>query len=163
MHPIWTHCGCLRFASVESGSILIWEMAFTLTPAPRKVASFPIPQETGGAEELLLLPSPFRLAYTVNPKILVWDVNRSELLLDSGHISSQPYFKKPSFSHDGHFFACTTGYDVYLWKESLVGYSFHQQFPVTSTSIFEAPFFSPNGESFIIFATPKIQLWHTND
>ena len=165
IHPIWTHCGCLRFASMESECIVVWEAAFTSTHAPAIVASFPVPQEVRREPARLLLPNPFRAAFSLGTDgVFVWDFDRSKLLLNSLDTLPQFGFKSYSFSSDGRFFACATWNwsGVCIWKESPVGYSLHQQFTVVTAGIYP-PLFSPNGESFTIPTHSTTQLRHTND
>ena len=141
--------------SVEPGSVVAGEVAFALVHAPTKVAPFPAPQETG----CLLLPNPVRLAFNVEDTNLVWEINHSEFLLDSGPILSQPqllpdklHFEEPSFSSGGRFFACITATTTFTFgrNRSLATHPINN-FQSTPFRLFSQshPFFSPNGESFV--------------
>ncbi|KAF9786447.1 hypothetical protein BJ322DRAFT_1191700 [Thelephora terrestris] len=163
--PIWTHGECLRFATLKSGSITIWEAAFTSTHLPAEVESFPAPDEIAHVENLLFLPALSRLAFTHKGSVLVWDFKASKFLLNSGPAtqawSFNPY--KSSFSSDGHFFACLTrSCKVSIWKESSAGYVLHQNLTFPSY-ISIGPYLSPNGESVVMVHESAIHLWHTKD
>ena len=171
--PIWTHDEHLRFATVKEGSIIIWEVAFAFTHAPTKIKTFFAPRTVTDGRNFLFLPSVLRLAFTLGGKILVWDVEASRLLLESGSMSVPIAIAKPrptrfegsSFSSNGHVFASMTNVpEVYVWKESPTGYTLHQRLIFPSASSFLArPFLSPNGESIIVRFNNAIHLWPTTD
>ena len=161
--PIWAHGEFLRFATVEPGSITIWEAEFTLTHPPKLVESFPDPREIPHrtvTSEILFLPSPSRLAIADYPRVSVRDLRGSKPLLNA-RISA----KQLSFSSDGHLFAYyhtgDTG-EVHVWKESPAGYVFHQKLAVVSSSPVDLCL-SPNGKSILISPYSKIHLRHTKD
>ena len=170
---IWTHGEHLRFATTEEGRITIWEVAFTFIRLPTEVASFPIPYGTSDTPTFLFHPTPPRLAFTLEGKILVWDVEASHSLLESGQIrasdtvaqSPSCSFKQSSFSSDGRFFAnMTDGLEVYLWKESPTGYTLHQILPFSSAvPVCHRPYLSPNGESVAVVLHHTIHRWPTID
>lgn len=68
-----------------------------------------------------------------------------------------------SFSSDDRLFTYeTVGSGVYLWKESLAGYTLQKVLP--NSDGFISPLLSPNGESIIIpSGISKFQLWRTED
>ena len=173
--PIWAHGDRLRFATTKGRRITIWEVAFTLTHPPAEVTSFPTPDGTDDATEFLFHPTPPRLAFTLEHKILVWDAKTSKFLLESGLMpvsdaiapSYSSHFKQSSFSSDGRFFASMTGFpdaETYVWRESPNGYILHQRLVLANvSSYFRRPFLSPNGESIVVFFNGAIHLWHTTD
>ena len=159
--PIWTHDEYLRFAIIYPGSITIWEVEFVLKHPPKKVESFPIPDEVVHGYKFLFLPILYRLAFTLRGTIHILDVNASKLLLKSDHIFSS--YPRHPFSSDGRFFISSTATGkVYIWKESPAGYTLHQQLPSLFYSL-EELFLSPNGRSIIFTLDGTINLWHTGD
>ena len=171
--PIWTHGECFRFATVESGSITIWETQFTPTGEPAEVQSFPARDEVADGENFLFCPALSRLAFTLRGTISVWDTEGSEFLLKSRSIqdsqgaqtSSPPRFSSgSSFSSDGRFFACmTVDREVYVWNENGRGYFLHQRLRFTTAIVRARPILSPSGESIIASIRPTIHLWTTKD
>ena len=167
--PIWTHGVCLRFATVKSGFITIWETEFTLTPSPAEVKSFPVPDEVANGEGLLLHPALSRLAFAHQWTIFVWDVKASKFLLNSGHAT--PAFDRPakshsyrsSFSSDGRVFACLTALrEISVWEETAsVGYLLHQKFSFLAEDVHGGPLLSPNGESVVVVLRSAIHRWYT--
>jgi len=156
--PIWTHGELLRFAAVKPGSITIWEVGFTSEHALAEIESLPAPDDTGSREHLFL-PTPSRLAFTLDKSVLIWDARDSKILLN--FVGSGP-LGGLSFSSDGRFFACgsdTQG--VHLWKESPTGYVLHQKLVSGSADDWIRPFLSPDGESIITSKGSVTQLWHT--
>ena len=170
--PIWTHGECLRFATVERGSVAVWEAQFTLTHESAKIVEYlPAPDEAADGEYFLFLPALSRLAFTLRGTNLVWDAKASRLCLNSGLIraprgtqtTSPPYFSSgKSFSSNGRFFASmTTDREVYVWEDSPDGYLVHQKIPFANYIARARPFLSPSGESIIASIHPKIHLWTT--
>jgi len=153
---IWTHGEFLRFATLKSGSITIWEVGFTSERALAEIESLPAPDDTG-SEEHLFLPTPSRLAFTLDEAVLIWDARDSKFLLNfagDGRPSGL------SFSSGGHFFACRIACQVHLWKESPTGYVLHRKF-VSMLDL--GPFLSPDGESIVTSESYNTQLWRTTD
>ena len=119
------------------------------------------------------LPTPTRLGLTFEDKVSVWDVATSKFLLESGPIPisdaipppPQSRFQESSFSSDGRFFACMTLLpDVCVWRETPTGYTLHQRLILSNViQVFTRPFFSPNGESIIVYFNNAIHLWPTKD
>ena len=172
---IWTHGDRLRFATTKGGSITIWEVAFTLQHPPAEAASFPAPDGTDDALELLLLLTPPRLALTFEDKVSVWDLEASKFLLESGPIPVSEAIAPPppsrfgrsSFSSCGRFFASMTNLpEAYVWRESPTGYTLHQRLVFTGVPrAFQVPrtYLSPSGESIIVHLNNTIHLWPTAD
>ena len=159
--PIWTHDKYLRFATINRGSITIWEVEFTLKHPPTQVESFPIPDEVIGGDEFLFLPALYRLAFTLRDAIQVWDVKASKLLLKSERVSNS--YPKYSFSSDGRFFAFAAATrEIHVWKESPVGYVLHQQSPPILNDLGWL-YLSPNGGSIVFPLDETINLWHARD
>jgi WD40 repeat protein len=158
--PIWTHGECLRFATAKPGSITLWEVGFTSIDTLVEVESLPAPDIDSYSGHYLFLPTHFRLAFTLQETVLIWDAQDSKLLLNVVVNSSAQH---KSFSPDGCFFACETGGSkISLWKESPTGYILHQTFP-SGTFGTSALLISPSGESIIIGTINAVQLWHTAD
>jgi len=158
---IWAHDKSIRFATFGLGSIMIWEVGFTLEHPATWVESLPTPHNFDPSRRFLFLPTCFRLAFILRGCVFVWDARHSKLLLSCTNIKS-PGDDKMSFSSDGHFFACGTfGPEIYLWKDSPTGYTFHQR--LVSSSRFSDPLLSPDGRSIIAFRGCDLQLWHTTD
>ena len=155
--PIWTHDECIRFAIVKAGSITIWEVGFASIDTLAKVVSLSAPYDVRYSGNFLFLPTCFRLAYTRNNAVLVWDAQNSKLLLNVVDINDTTM---GSFSLDGCFFAYRNATEIHLWKESPTGYVPHQKL-VFNIQDHITPLISPNGESAIMFSNSTIQLWHT--
>ena len=156
--PIWTHGECLRFVTVNPGSITIWGVGFTSMDALAEVESLPAPDDISCSEESLFLPTLSRLAFTLRGEVVIWDAQDSKYLLNftGGNQST-----RMSFSPDGRFFACgTIGLGVHLWKESPTGYVLHQQVASSIRGVIR-PLLSPGGESVIVLSHKTIQLWRT--
>ncbi|KAF9786475.1 hypothetical protein BJ322DRAFT_1108324 [Thelephora terrestris] len=167
--PIWTHGECLRFATLKSGSITIWEAAFTSTHPPAEVESFPAPDEIAHGKDFLFFPALSLLAFAHQGSILVWDVKASKFLLNSGPTpvsdrTANLHSHRSSFSSDGRFFACLTApREVSVWKVSSAGYTLHQKLTFPSEDVRKGPHLSPNGESVVVVLGSAIHLWHTKD
>ena len=168
IEPIWTHEKCIRFVTINPGSVAISEVEFTLKNPPVEVESLPIADKIVGGQRFLFLPSLSLLAFTLRGTIQVWDAKAAKLLLKSKlpsnfHLTDLPI---GSFSSDGRFFAHVDKNGVArVWKESPAGYVLHQKLPFVTPyiSILE-PRLSPSGES--IFMSPDrraFHLWHTRD
>ena len=157
---VWTHGESWRSVTTDAPAITIREVGFALGTTPTKVETFPAPYVFGDGHEVVgLLPAPCRLAlFYPNPnRIQIWDARDSACLL-----SHSPTWFRPevSFSSDGHFFACSSGSDIYLWKESHYdGYTLHGI--LASSAKRPSPLLSQNGESIVAFGDCKIQLWRT--
>jgi len=158
---IWTHDKSIRFATFGPGSITIWEVGFVLEHPAAEVESLPTPNNFDPSGPFLFLPTCSRLAFILNDSVFVWDVRHSKLLLDSADIRI-PKAGKMTFSSDGGFFACGTGSpEIYLWKDSPTGYTFHRK--LVSSIYFPYPLLSPDGRSIIAFCNWDLQLWRTTD
>ncbi|KAF9784028.1 hypothetical protein BJ322DRAFT_1219538 [Thelephora terrestris] len=154
---IWTCGEYLQFATVDPGSIIIWQVSFTSGHTPTKVGSLSTP-ENFSSKSLVLLPALSQLAFVVEGRVVVWDAQHHKALLNSVD-AEKP--ETMSFSSDGQFFICgTEGTESYLWKKSPDGYLTHQKLVCSGTQ--NHPFVSPNGESVISFPSDgtMIQLWH---
>ena len=158
---IWTHGELLRFATVKSGSISIWEVEFTSEHRLTEIETFPAPEDIGSGK-YLFLPALSRLAFTLEAAVLVWDARDSKFLLNS---TSCVLPKGLSFSSDGRFFTCETRYrEVHLWKESPTGYVLHRKFAFRiEESLYTSGSLSPNGESVIACTDKETRLWRTTD
>ena len=155
---IWTHGESLRFATANPRSITIWEVGFIPGAIPVEVETLPVDFHGSPPEDAQLHPTPYRLAFVSQDRILVWDVRNSRYLLDC---ADAMFDLRMSFSSDGRFFACSTdGLDIYLWKESPAGYMLHGTF--TSNTYFPQPLLARNGKSIVAFGRANtIQLWRT--
>ena len=154
---IWTHGGCIRFATVKNRSITISEVGFASTYPPVEVESFPAPDGIAHANEFLFLPALSRLAFVLIGAIEVWDAQNSRTLLECTETASNM-----TFSADGHLFAYAANLqEVLVWKESAAGYELHQQLPFTPPSNGEL-ILSPSGRS-ILMASQSIYLSSTAD
>ena len=171
--PIWTHGECLQFATVEQGSITIWEAGFNLVHPPAKAKTLPAPPEAVDGGALLFLPVLFRLAFVLRDTIFVWDATASRFLLKSRLKPASDLVRAPeslhfphrsTFSSNGQRFAHmdTTG-DLYVWKESSPGYVLHQKLTFDTPIECAGPLLSPNGESIIIHTRQEIHLLSTKD
>ena len=165
--PTWTHGEFLRFATIKTGSIAIWEVEPTFARAPEMVDSFPLPDEIANLkafeyfESSLFLPT-LRLAVSIQSErmLLIWDARGSKFLLQ--HPS--PPAQLMTFSSDGRFFACVCSGTFGVWKEeSPAGYILHQQLSFPPHVLYGGPLFSPNGESLVISVKSTIYLLHTGD
>ncbi|KAF9642834.1 hypothetical protein BDM02DRAFT_3273301 [Thelephora ganbajun] len=159
---IWTHGGCLRFATIDSGSITTWEVAFASPHAPTPVESLPVPDNFCPSGIFRFHPTSSRLALPARGSVIVWDARDSKFLLESTDVNYEAY-TSISFSSDGRFFACEVGdLGINLWKESPTGYTFHRRL-LSNTGVFGRVLVSPNGGSVIASDGPVVQLWHTSD
>ena len=156
---IWTHGEYLQFATLESGSITIWEVSFTSSHAPTEIHSLPTPDNFSSRKEFLLLPTLSRLAFILQERVLVWDPQHQKTLLDFKDVRNPDFI---SFSSDGCFFICgTKGPEFHLWKESPDGYLPHQNLiPGTKVAV---PVISPNGDLILSVGIFVLQLFHTTN
>ena len=159
---IWTHGEFLRFATVGTKTITIWETRFATDALPTEVETLPSPEEyfRDWDEEkyhVEFLHTPCRLALNFWGKVAIWDARNSKYLL---YHTDTTYYRWMSFSSDGRFFAYSTrGPDVYLWKESPTGYTLHEVLTF-KTETFRL-FLSGDGRSIVAFGGPTIWLWRT--
>ncbi|KAF9644380.1 YVTN repeat-like/Quino protein amine dehydrogenase [Thelephora ganbajun] len=162
LEEIWTHGQCLRFATMDSGSITTWEVGFTSPHAPTRVESLPIPGDFDPTRIFQFHPTLSRLAFVTEGSIVVWDVQDSKSLLESMDVNWDE-IASMSFSSDGRFFAYgMEGLGIHLWKDSPTGYTLYRKL-VSSTDIFDKILFSPNAESIVAMDGSSIRLWRTAD
>ena len=155
---VWTHEECLRFTTVELGSIIIWEVGFNSRQPPTKVGSLPTPASSLSPTGFLLLPTLSRIAITQRGRVLVWDARHRKILLDSVDVKGP---RNTSFSPDGRLFVCGSSRpELYLWREEAPnGYVLHRVF--TASTAFTTQVISPDGESIVSFRRLMVQLWRT--
>jgi hypothetical protein len=159
MGTTWTHGKCLQFTTFGLRSMTIWEVGFASKHSATAVESLPTPDNFDPREEFLFLPTLSRLAFILEETVLVWDARYSKFLLNSVNVT-QP--KNTTFSPDGCFFACGThGPEIYLWKESSIGYLLHQK--LVSSGASTNVLLSHNGRSIIACNETTLWLWHTMD
>ena len=153
---IWTHGGCIRFATVGKSSITISEVGFALAHAPIEVESFPAPDRIARADDYLFLPALSRLAFILFDGIEVWDARYSRSLLKCAENGAS----KMSFSTDGHLFAYMADWrEIRVWKESATGYELHQRLLSPSLDA-DKLVLSPSGRA-IVMASNSIYLLST--
>lgn len=159
-NDIWTHGESMQYTTTNTAAIIIWEIGFTLGAKRMKVKTLPAPSGFNDSRctRVQLLPALCRLALSFWDKVLVWDAQNTTYLLN---YTDGRFDGKMSFSPDGQFFACrTTGSEIYLWKESPIGYLPHKR--LSSSIVYSNPLFSQTGESIIAFGGYTILLWRTN-
>ena len=166
--PIWTHGKCVRFVTLNPGSVVVSEVEFTLKNPPVEVESLPIADVIVDGDYFLFLPSLSRLAFIQYGIIQVWDAKAAELLLESKSLSFDTHsIELPicSFSSDGCFFAhMDRNGAARVWKESPAGYVLHQKLPFVTGSSLISPCLSPGGGSIIMSPDGRtFHLWHTRD
>jgi WD40 repeat protein len=158
---IWTHGGCIRYATFASRAIIIWEFGFASRHEPTQVKSLSTPDNFNPPVGVLILPSLSRLSFCDPGGVMVWDVQESRFLLnfDGGERSGGI-----SFSHDGHLFACgPIDQEIFLWKDSPTGYVLHRRFIVNDASS-TYQLISPDGGSVIAgMGSSLLQVWRTMD
>ena len=166
--PIWTHKNCIRFVTINRGSVVVSEVGFALKNPPVDVESLPIADKIVNGGSFLFLPVLSRLAFTLKDTIQVWDAKAAKLLLKSELLSFNTYSADHpvgSFSSDGRFFVHADAKGVArVWKESPAGYALHQKLQFTASNLSIQPRLSPSGKS--IFMSPDrraFHLWHTRD
>ena len=167
IEPIWTHGKCIRFVTINRGSVAVSEVEFTLKNPPVEVESLPISDKIIDGERFLFLPSLSRLAFLLKDTIQVWDAKAAKLLLES-ELPSNPYSHNHpigSFSSDGRFFTHVDESGVArVWKESSAGYVLHQNLQFATSDLSILPRLSPSGESILISPDGRaFHLWHTRD
>jgi len=159
MNKIWAYGECVRFATLDVWSIIIWEVEFTSTCPPMQVRSLPTPDNFDPWGRFLFHPTPPRIAFNNKKSLLVWDVYHLKLLLDYADFGPG----ERSFSSDAHFFACvTTDGEIYLWEESPTGYTLYQKI-VLGRLRFSELLLSPDGQSVLVLCDSTIQLLHTQN
>ena len=152
----WTHGKCIRYATFASRSVIIWEFGFASRREPTQVVSLSTP-DTFHSSTPLIHPTLSRLAFIRQKAVLIWDGRESRFLLDAKDVENPVGI---SFSLDGCLFACgTTGMEIYLWKESPIGYVLHRKF----TSRYECSKnrISPDGGSIVEWGGLGVRLWRT--
>ena len=167
IEPIWTHEKCIRFVTINPGSVAVLEVEFTLQNPPVEVESLLIADKIIYGERFLFLSSLSRLAFTLKDTIQVWDAKAAKLLLNS-ELPSKTYptnLPIGSFSSNGSFFAHLDKSGVVrVWKESPMGYVLHQNLPFVTSDLSIQPRLSPSGESIIMSPNSRsFHLWHTRD
>ena len=168
IEPIWTHGKCIRFVTINPGSVAVSEVEFTLKNPPVEVESLPIADKIVHGDRFLFLPSHSRLAFTINHTIQVWDAKAAKLLLKSELPSDARSAHLPigSFSSNGCFFTHVDESGITrVWKESPTGYVLHQKLPFVAIPDFSIePHLSPSGESILISSDRRaFHLWNTRD
>ena len=158
VQTIWTHAEFLQFATIEPGSITIWQDTFNPNYVPTKVGSLSTPNNLF-KKDLVVLPNLLCLAFIYHGKVLVWDAESKKMLLKTTDIKGPGAI---SFSPDGCFFVCGTwSRDFHIWKKSPAGYLSHQKF--VSGANGTRPLICPNGESVVSSSDKILQLWHTEN
>lgn len=155
IETIWTHGEYIHFATVEPGSIIIWEVSFTSSGTPMRISSLSAPNDL--PKDLMLLPTLSWFAFINQDRIMVYDAQHDKVLLNSEEVEDPGNM---SFSTDGNLFICgTKGPEFFVWKLFPDGYSLYQK--VVSSGFFSIPLISPNGESIVSFGGVVLQLWYT--
>ena len=171
-YDMWAHGESLWFATNNGTGITIWGVKFTPGATCTEIETLSIPEDviggtlfcSGGLSHVQQAQSPltsYRLARynKATHSLLVWGIQDSKYLLqhvDIDEISSM------TFSSSGFFFACSTRRgEVYLWRETVTGYTFHAKLPAITQN--SQLLLSPNGRSIIAFRNSAVQLWHTKD
>ena len=160
LRDIWTQGEFLLFATFfDATTTVIQKVRFTsgTTPVEIKRLSAPI-HNIGHLTYVQPIPTnPSQFLLVSHDGVLIWDSQTSKTLLscmDSGSCNM------PTFSSDGHFFACQIkGSEIHLWKESPTGYII-QEILVPHTAL-SKPLLSPNGESIVVFGGQTMWLWQT--
>ncbi|KAF9644484.1 hypothetical protein BDM02DRAFT_3174579 [Thelephora ganbajun] len=151
---IWTNGGCLRFATMKSGSITTWELGFASRNTPIEVESLPFPDNPPhGLSPHSFHPTLSRLIFTHSERMFVWDARHSKFLLTA----RSKWRKRISFSSDGHLLIHKAGSsEIHLWKESPDGYTLYRKLNqgIGITDLL----MSPDGESIFAFGFGEIQL-----
>ena len=153
MNTIWTNGEFLQFATLELGSLTIWEVKFNSEHLPIEVESLPTPNHFDPSKEFLFLHTLCQLAFACENTIFIWDMQHSKPLLDYVGVE-EPWAM--TFSPDGHFFACSYRPEISLWKESPTGYILHQTLLFGGLG-YPIPLLSPNGQSIAAFCQGRPQ------
>ena len=155
---IWTHGEFLRFATVESGSITIWEVGFSSRQPPTKVESLLTPDDFTSREFRGFFPILSWLAFAFEGRVLVWDARHRKIILDSADVTHP---MQASFSPDGRFIVCgTVGAELCFWEKSPDGYLL-QKFITGGGPTRQIV--SPGGESIVTFGGSIVRLWRITD
>jgi WD40 repeat protein len=168
---VWTHGESLQFATAGATTITIWEVGFISGSTPTKVKTLPtldnlyhtifLPTPTPSYHhmEVQFLPASSVLILTFQRKVLVWDVQNSQCLLDYTDSGSDLVV---SPSSNGCFFTCSTTGNICLWKESSAGYVPHKTLQLGALS--SAPRLAPSkdGGSIVVFYGQTVQLLGTD-
>ena len=157
---IWTHGEYIQYAIVDPRSITIWEVSFTSVHPPIQARTLPTPGNL--SEEALrrpvFLPILSLLTFIDQDRIIVWDAQHQEILLDSICIHPNAPI---SFSPDGQTLIYGSGYpSCYLCKKSPDGYFPDQKLLLSVGYSFVIP--SPDGGSIISARESVLQLWHAH-
>jgi len=154
----WSYHQSLRFSSIKSEGIIIWEVPFILECSHKKLETLHVSKDLQLSEPFILFPTLPQLAYIIDGCIFILDVQSFKFLLETEAMNFRG--STMSFSSDGHYFACgTTGPDIYLWEDTPAGYRLHQRFSSNTRS--PVPLFSPDGASIFASDSTVIQLWPT--
>ena len=160
---IWTCDECLRFATMGTGSVTIWEVGFVSIHTPTEIETHSIPDGLNNPRIFLFHPTFSQLAIKKEKRMCVWSIQDSKFLLDSVVPNSWDI----TFSPSGQFLAYITwtppssSREIILWKKSHTGYILHKR--LTSNLKVTKPLISPDGGSIIAVGLEAIQLWHTKD
>ena len=157
---VWTHGECLRFAVLKSGIITTWEVGFASIHTLTEVASLPLPDDFATGQ-LLYNPPLSRLVYNdrLCPiRVHVWDAQHSKCLLKQVRCNNTRH----CFSTNGQFFVGRVGSDVFLWKESPMGYVLHQKL-IFTTADSPMAYISPNGKLVLTLSGSVVQSWRITD
>ena len=170
VYEIWAHEESLRFATPEATGITIWEAELVPGATPKEVETVSVPGNTLRSAvfkpraqthiaSTKFHPASCRLAFIrvgEEGPLVVWDARTSKVLLHHKDIKFSPTM---TFSDDARYFSCTNvESEVYLWKESLTGYTLFEK--LTPATRYSQPRLSPNGGSIVTFSGSMIQLWH---
>lgn len=159
-HNIWTHGESIRFVTLDSTGIALWEVGFAPGATYTKVETLSILADIDSIINFEFLHASNRAACAYTDQVLVWDARDTRMLLCHADTFHDPLM---AFSSDGCFFACSTAESgIYLWKESSThGYILHGNFSPSGKRPW--PLFSPDGESIITVDPSVVQLWNTNN
>ena len=157
---VWTRGDFLWFATADATTITIQEFGLKPDATPAEVETLPAPEEFEeggrGCSDIQFLPASCRLAFVFRGEVLVWDARNSKIVLrwteaGAGAISFS--------SFDGRFFACGTGSEIHLWRESPAGYIPHKV--ISRCPGYSRLLLSRDGESVATVGDRTIWLWRT--
>ena len=163
IEPIWTHEKCIRFVTINPGSVVVSEVEFTLKNPPVEVESLPIADKIVDGSSFLFLPSLSRLAFSLKDSIQVWDAKAAKLLLKFEALTNYCIINRPigSFSSDGRFFVHVgINGPACVRKETPAGYVLHHKLPFCTAMELRL---SSSGESILLSRGFALHLWHTRD
>ncbi|KAF9787448.1 hypothetical protein BJ322DRAFT_1218157 [Thelephora terrestris] len=167
IEPIWTCGNYIQFATMKPGSITIWEVEFSSESGPVEVVALLFPDKDVLSLDkaqlprgLKFLPTHSRLAFTLQHKVMIWDAQHLQLLLN---FTAKCEVLEASFSSNACFFMCKTREGVHIWKESPVGYLLHQTLISRTPYELISPCFSPDGGSIAVVHESSVRLWSTRD